>query len=49
MFDAREPADAALAGHEPISRVTGVADQRIETWFEAFGGTLTTGYITGDD
>jgi len=49
MFNMREPADAALAGHDPISRMTGVADQRIESWFKAFGGTLATGYITGDD
>jgi len=49
MFSMREPADAALAGHDPISRMTGIADQRIESWFKPFGGTIATGYITGDD
>jgi hypothetical protein len=28
MFDMTEPADAALAGHDPINHQLGVADQR---------------------
>lgn len=48
MFNMREPADAALAGHDPINRMTGIADQRIESWFKPFGETIATGYITGD-
>ncbi len=43
-----EPADAALAGHDPTNRMTGIADQRIESWFTPFGGTIATGCITGD-
>jgi len=49
MFEMSEPADAALAGHDPLNRMTGVADQRLESWFKPFGGTIATGYITGDD
>jgi hypothetical protein len=45
MFDMREPGDAALAGHDPISRQAGVVDQRIESWFKPFGWTIPTGYI----
>ena len=40
-----EPADAALAGHDAISQQLGVADQRVESWFHAFGGTAPTGYL----
>jgi len=29
--------------------MTGIADQRIESWFQPFGGTIATGYITADD
>ena len=45
MFDMTEPADAALAGHDPINQQLGVADQRVESWFQAFGGTAPTGYL----
>lgn len=45
MFEMAEPADAALAGHDPISVQMGVADQRIESWFDPFGGTIPTGYL----
>jgi hypothetical protein len=44
MFEMAEPADAALAGHDPISQQLGVADQRVQSWFRAFGGTAPTGY-----
>lgn len=49
MFDMKEPADAALAGHDPINRQLGVADQRIESWFDPFGWTAPTGYLDDDD
>jgi hypothetical protein len=45
MFEMAEPADAALAGHDPISQQLGVADQRVQSWFRAFGGTAPTGYL----
>ncbi len=48
MFDMEEPADAALAGHNPINVRMGVADQRIENWFTPFGGTTATGYLSDD-
>ena len=40
-----EPADAALAGNDAINQQLGVADQRVESWFLAFGGTSPTGYL----
>lgn len=45
MFAMEEPADAALAGHDPIKLELGVADQRIESWFLPFGWTAPTGYL----
>jgi hypothetical protein len=45
MFDMMEPADAALAGHDPVNQQLGVADQRVESWFEAFAWTSPTGYL----
>lgn len=48
MFDMHEPADAALAGHDPIKRQMGVVDQRVESSFRPFGWTIPTGYL-GDD
>jgi hypothetical protein len=39
MFEMAEPADAALAGQDPINQQLGVADQRVEAWFYSFGGT----------
>lgn len=43
-----EPADAALAEHDPVNQQLGVADQRVESWFRPFGGTLPTGYLNSD-
>jgi hypothetical protein len=48
MFDMQEPADAALAGHDPINVQMGVADQRVENWFKPFGGTTPTGYLSDE-
>jgi hypothetical protein len=45
MFEMAEPADAALAGRDPISQQLGVADQRVQSWFRPFGGTAPTGYL----
>ena len=45
MFDMVEPADAALAGHDPLNQQLGVADQRVESWFDPFGWTSPTGYL----
>jgi hypothetical protein len=45
LFEMSEPADAALAGHDPIKRHLGVVDQRIEAWFRPFGGVTLTGYL----
>jgi hypothetical protein len=45
MFAMSEPADAALAGHDPINRQLGVADQRVQAWFHPFGWTTPTGYL----
>lgn len=45
MFDMEEPADAAVAGHSPVYRVAGVADQRIEAWFTPFGYSIPTGHL----
>lgn len=46
LFEMQEPADAALAGHDPVNLQMGVADQRVESWFEPFAGTVATGYLT---
>ena len=45
MFDMGEPADAALAGHDPINQQLAVVDQRVESWFRPFGWTAPTGYL----
>ena len=45
MFEMKEPSDAAVAGHDPINRQLGVADQRIEAWFEPFGHVVATGHL----
>jgi hypothetical protein len=45
LFEMSEPADAALAGHDPIKRHLGVVDQRIDAWFRPFGGVTLTGYL----
>jgi hypothetical protein len=44
-FDMTEPADAAMAGHDPINRQLGVVDQRLEAWFDPFGWAAPTGYL----
>ena len=52
MFEMGEPADAALAEHDPIHQQLGVADQRVDAWFAAFSWTAPTGYLAerrGDD
>ncbi len=46
MFEMREPADAALAGQDPVHQWLGVADQRVESWFRSFGWTVPTGHLT---
>lgn len=45
LFDMREPADAAIAGQSPINREAGIADQRLESWFEPFTWTIPTRYL----
>jgi len=45
MFDMDEPSDAAVAAQDSLNRVTGVADQRIESWLVPFGGVVPTGYL----
>lgn len=40
-----EPADAAMAGHDPINWQLGVVDQRLEAWFDPFGWAAPTGYL----
>jgi hypothetical protein len=44
LFDMFEPADAALAGHDPRSQQMGKVDQRLEAWFRPFGGVNANGY-----
>jgi hypothetical protein len=46
LFEMTEPADAALAGNAAINQMMGIADQRIEAWFEPFGGVIRTGHIS---
>jgi hypothetical protein len=46
MFDMREPADAAVVGRSPINVHLGVVDQRIDAWFQPFGWTIPTGYLS---
>lgn len=47
LFEMREPADAAVAGQTPTNVQLGVVDQRIEAWFQPFGWTSQTGYLSG--
>jgi hypothetical protein len=47
MYEMAEPADAAIAGQSSVNRQLGVADQRIEAWFDAFGGTVVSGHLNG--
>jgi hypothetical protein len=46
MFDMEEPADAALAGHSPVNRQLGSADQRLEAWFHPFSPAAPTGHLS---
>jgi hypothetical protein len=34
LYEMEEPADAAVHGHDPISRQMGKADMRVEAWFD---------------
>lgn len=45
MFEMEEPADAALARHDPVNHQLGVADQGIESWFDPFSWAAPTGYL----
>ena len=45
MFDMHEPADAAMAGHDPVNEYLGVVDQRLEAWFDPYGWAAPTGYL----
>jgi hypothetical protein len=45
LFEMREPADAAVANNDPISHQMGIADQRIEAWFEPFWGLPAAGHL----
>lgn len=45
LFEMAEPSDAALAGHSTINRMAGVADQRLEAWFEPFWTAAATGHL----
>jgi hypothetical protein len=46
LFDMKEPADAALAQHDPISVQMGVVDQRVGSWFRPFTWSAPTGYLS---
>ena len=45
LFAMAEPADAALALHDPVKQQLGFVDQRVQSWFEPFGWTAPTGYL----
>ena len=45
MLDMEEPSDAAVARHSAVDQQLGIADQRIEAWFNPFGWTAPTGYL----
>jgi len=36
MLDMEEPSDAAVARHSAVDRQLGIADRRIEAWFNPF-------------
>lgn len=46
MFEMEEPADAALAGHSPVNRRLGSADQRLEAWFAPLNPAAPTGHLS---
>jgi hypothetical protein len=45
LFTMAEPADAAVAGQDPVKQDLGVVDQRVEAWFRPFSWTAPTGYL----
>jgi hypothetical protein len=45
LFAMTDPADAAVAGHSEAAGELGIADQRVEAWFTAFGGVAPVGYL----
>jgi hypothetical protein len=45
LFEMSEPGDAAVAGHDPVNRQLGVADQRVEAWFRPFGWATAAGHL----
>jgi hypothetical protein len=45
LFAMTDPADAAVAGHAEVAGELGIADQRVEAWFTAFGGVAPVGYL----
>jgi hypothetical protein len=45
MFEMTDPGDAALAGHSAKDQVMSVVDQRLDAWFEPFGGVPPTGHV----
>jgi hypothetical protein len=42
----REPADAAAARFSYKAQQMGTADQTVEYWFDPFGWTAPTGYLS---
>jgi hypothetical protein len=46
LFEMEEPADAAVARHSARNRQLGIADQRVQAWFEPFSWTIPTGYLS---
>lgn len=42
LFRMEEPADAAVHGHDPVSRELGKADMRVEAWFDPMWRTAGT-------
>jgi hypothetical protein len=45
LFDMRQPSDAAVDRHAPISLQLGIADQRVDAWFAPFAWVAPTGYL----
>lgn len=45
MFDMKDPSDAAVAGDRLAYQVAGVADQRLEAWFDPFNYSIATGHL----
>lgn len=47
LFEMKEPGDAAVSGHGAKNAQLGVADHRVEAWFDAFGGQSKLGHLSG--